>query len=246
MKLPIRIGDVEDVELREVSGADIAEVQRIAKNGDIYTAFLTFATCCTASLGDLTDKTQIREAYKKATFDSVYMVVMYGLALVHGTDKVEGRYKCKCGNVVEHLGDFADPLPECTPIDDEPVTMDIDRTEITNKKTGEVLFSAENVTMRRATMEDCIRAYRRYPDDESNMQFEIYKECLISVDGKEISEKDRQAFGSLLFQKMKIKALNEISSKLTYHSTVECVCMKCKTRWQAEVDYSGFFDLGVV
>ena len=40
MKLPIRIEvdgeQIEDVELREMSGADIAEVKKVGANGDIY------------------------------------------------------------------------------------------------------------------------------------------------------------------------------------------------------------------
>ena len=107
MKLPIRIEvdgeQIEDVELREMSGADIAEVKKVGANGDTYSAFLAFAVSCTKSLGDIEDKKQIREAYKNAPFDAVYAVAVHGMALTRGIDKIEGRYKCKCGTIIEHF-----------------------------------------------------------------------------------------------------------------------------------------------
>lgn len=248
MKLPIRIeydGDlIEDAELREVSGADIAEVKRVGKDGDIYSAFLAFAVCCTKSLGDLEDKTRIREAYKLATFDTVYAVAIQGMALTRGIDKIEGKYVCKCGSIIDHTGEFADPLPEYESVDNEDVTIDINKVEICDKKSNEVVFSAENLLIRRPTVNDSIKAFRKFPDDESEMQFEVYKNCLKAVNGKEISEKERIAFGDLLFKKMKLADLNNLSNTLVQDfGKTECACMKCKRRWKAPLDLTNFFDL---
>ena len=247
MKLPIRIEvdgeQIEDVELREMSGADIAEVKKIGANGDIYSAFLSFAVSCTKSLGDIKDKKQIYEAYRNAPFDTVYAIAVHGMALTRGIDKIEGRYKCKCGTIIEHFDEFADPLPEADPIDNENIEFSCNKIEIMNSKTQETVFSVEKLLMRRPLIKDLIKAFRKYPDDDTQMQFEVYKECIIKVDDREISEKDRVAYGDMIFRKMSLSdltALGKVAS-LSF-GRVECVCMKCKRRWVADLDLTNFFD----
>ena len=62
--------------------------------------------------------------------------------------------------------------------------------------------------------------------------------------GKEISEKERIAFGDLLFKKMKLADLNNLSNTLVQDfGKTECACMKCKRRWKAPLDLTNFFDL---
>lgn len=242
MKLPIRIDGIEDVELREMSGADLAEVRRLAENGDIYSSFLAFAVACTKSLGDIEDKAQIREAYRRATFDSVYAVAVFGMALTRGVFKIEGSYRCKCGATVDHTGEYADPLPQYESVDADDVTIPV-HVSIADKKSGEPLFVAEQLAMRLPMIDDLIKAYRRYPDDESEMQFEVYKNCLKAADGKEISDKDRNAFGDLIFKRMSFSELAQTSKTLNRSfGKTECVCMKCKRRWQADLDLGHFFD----
>lgn len=247
MKLPIRIEvdgeQIEDVELREMSGADIAEVKKVGMNGDTYSAFLAFAVSCTKSLGDIEDKKQIREAYKNAPFDAVYAVAVHGMALTRGIDKIEGRYKCKCGTVIEHFDEFADPLPEADPIDNEPIEFSCNKIEITNSKTQETVFSVEKLLMRRPLIKDLIKAFHKYPDDDAQMQFEVYKECILKTDDREISEKDRIAYGDMIFRKMSLSDLATLGKTISLpFGKVECVCMKCKRRWVADLDLTNFFD----
>ena len=214
MKLPIRIEvdgeQIEDVELREMSGADIAEVKKVGANGDTYSAFLAFAVSCTKSLGDIEDKKQIREAYKNAPFDAVYAVAVHGMALTRGIDKIEGRYKCKCGTIIEHFDEFADPLPEADPIDNENIEFSCSKIEIVNSKTQETVFSVEKLLMRRPLIKDLIKAFHKYPDDDTQMQFEVYKECILKADDREISEKDRVAYGDMIFRKMPLSDLTAL------------------------------------
>ena len=249
MKLPIRIRyegeDIEDVELREMSGADIAEVKRVSANGDMYTAFLTFAVSCTKSLGGIEDRQTIKEIYKGALFDTVYAVAIAGMALTRGIDVIEGTYKCKCGAIVEHIGEFADPLPQYEPQDSDDVSFECDEINITNSKTGSTIFSCSKILMRRPTVQDLIKAYRKFPDDEAYMQFETYKNCIIQVDGKDISEKDRNAYGDMIFKKMSLGNLRALTQALNVPvGKTECVCLKCKRRWVADLDLTNFFDLG--
>lgn len=247
MKLPIRIevdGEhIEDVELREMSGADIAEVKKVGANGDTYSAFLAFAVSCTKSLGDIEDKKQIREAYKNAPFDAVYAVAVHGMALTRGIDKIEGRYKCKCGTIIEHFDEFADPLPEADPIDNENVEFSCNKIEIVNSKTQETVFSVEKLLMKRPTVGDLIKAFHKYPDDEATMQFEVYKNCILKIDDREISDKDRVNYGDIIFRKMSFGDLSRLNRAISLpFGKIECVCMKCKKRWLADLDLTNFFD----
>lgn len=247
MKLPIRIKvdgeQIEDVELREMSGADIAEVKKVGMNGDIYSAFLTFAVSCTKSLGDITDKKLITEAYKNAPFDTVYAVAIFGMALTRGIDKVEGMYKCKCGSIIDHTGEFADPLPIYESIDNENIEFACQKIEICNTKTQETVFSVEKLLMKRPTVDDLIKAFRKYPDDSTTMQFELYKNCILEVDGREISSKDKSNYGDMIFRKMSFSDLSNLNKAMSLSfGKVECVCMKCKRRWVTDLDLTNFFD----
>ena len=247
MKLPIRIDyngeQIEDVELREMSGADIAEVKKIGQNGDFYSAFLAFAVSCTRSLGDLIDKKSITEAYKNAPFDTVYAVAVFGMALTRGVDKIEGMYKCKCGSMIDHTGEFADPLPIYESIDNTEIEFDCQKVEICNSKTQEIVFSVEKLLMKRPTVGDLIKAFRKYPDDETTMQFEVYKNCILKVDDKDISEKDRTGYGDMIFRKMSFSDLSRLNKAISLSfGKIECVCMKCKKRWLADIDLTNFFD----
>lgn len=247
MKLPIRIRvdgeQIEDVELREMSGADIAEVKKVGMNGDIYSAFLTFAVSCTKSLGDITDKKLITEAYKNAPFDTVYAVAIFGMALTRGIDKVEGMYKCKCGSIIDHTGEFADPLPIYESIDNENIEFACQKIEICNTKTQETVFSVEKLLMKRPTVDDLIKAFHKYPDDSTTMQFELYKNCILEVDGREISSKDKSNYGDMIFRKMSFSDLSNLNKAMSLSfGKVECVCMKCKRRWVTDLDLTNFFD----
>ena len=93
-------------------------------------------------------------------------------------------------------------------------------------------------------MDDLIKAFRKYPDDDAKMQFEVYKNSLMSVNGKDVDTKWRNSFGDLVFQKMKFGTINEVTKELSEYSygSVECVCMKCKSRWKTKLDLTNFFD----
>lgn len=254
MKLPIAIhhnGSIySTAEVKEATAGDIAKVKKVGENGDIYSAFLTFACVTCQSVGDEDSPEEIKNILKFAPFETVYAIAVLGMAKTRGVNSIEGRYKCSCGNIVEHTGEFADMLfdLECETTEDEFVEITLPQSvEIKNAKTGDTIEKIETLCMKYAVVNDLIKAFRKYPDSESNMQFEVYKNSIVRVNGNEIDDTWRSSFGDMIFQKMSYNTINYISKELSKHSfgEVDCVCMKCKKRWKAKVDLTNFFDLEV-
>lgn len=251
MKLPIAIhydGEIyTNAELKEALAMDIAKVKKIGEDGDIYSAFLAFAIATCQSIDNVEDENEIKKILKFAPFETVYAIAVWGMAKTRGITKVEGNYKCSCGKYVEHIGEFADDLFELgyDTTEEEYVTVDLPQTvEIKNAKTGEVLESVERMTIKYAILDDLIKAFHRYPDDDAKLQFEVYKNSIVAVNDKEVDAKWRASFGDLVFQKMSFSTINFITKALSQHSfgEVECVCMKCKKRWKTKLDLTNFFD----
>ena len=97
--------------------------------------------------------------------------------------------------------------------------------------------------MKRPTVDDLIKAFRKYPDDSTTMQFELYKNCILEVDDREISNKDKSNYGDMIFRKMSFSDLSNLNKTMSLSfGKVECVCMKCKRRWVTDLDLTNFFD----
>lgn len=252
MTLPIAIhvdGQIyTTAEFKEATAGDIAKVRKVGENGDIYSAFLAWACATCQSIDDVTDENEIKKILRFAPFETVYAVAVWGMAKTRGVDTVEGRYKCPtCGVIVDHTGEYADSIfsLEVESTEDESAIIDLDQSvEIKNAKTGEVIEKIETLQMKYAILDDLIKAYHRYPDDESKMQFEVYKNSIVAVNDKPADNSWRASYGDLIFQKMKYTTINRIGKVLSKYSfgQVECACMKCKQRWITKVDLTNFFD----
>ena len=252
MILPIAIhcnGDIfTNAEVREATASDIAKVRKIGENGDVYSAFLAWACATCQSIDDVEDENEIKNILKQSPFETVFAIAIWGMAKTKDVDIVEGSYICpNCGTKVDHTGEFADSIFALGTESTEDYGVDIklkNPVEIKNSKTGEIIEKIEHINMRYAIMDDLIKAFRKYPDDDAKMQFEVYKNSLMSVNGKDVDTKWRNSFGDLVFQKMKFGTINEVTKELSEYSygSVECVCMKCKSRWKTKLDLTNFFD----
>lgn len=252
MKLPIAIHYQDEVyttaTIKEATAGDIAKVTRAGSDGDIYTAFLTWAICTCASIDDVDDTAEIEKILRCAPFETIYAIAIWGMAKTRNVDAVEGHYKCpSCGNVIAHTGEFADSLFDLDKDFTEQESVEItlpQPVEIKNSKTGETIEKIEAITLKYPAINALIKAFRKYPDDESKVQFEVYKDSIKAVNGQPVDRTWQSSYGDLLFQKMNFNTINSITKKISEYSygTIECACMKCKKRWKTKVDLTNFFD----
>jgi len=270
MKLPVPVladGKVfTDVKIGEASAGTLASARREADAGAEYSALLEWCVGVAREIsgdGDtVTDPQEIKRLIKFMPFESVYAVACYGMAETKGDDSIPGEYQCpKCGRIVrleksnvdgEEIDDTDHLRTLKYGICSNPesgISLSLSRPiEIPRKDTGEIIETIESIVMDWPTLGQCIRAHQKNPDNESAMMFAVYADAIRLVNGKKIDSSWRASFGDLAFSRMMVRdqaALVASMKKYSIQSKVSRACMKCKTRWDAEVDLRGFFSSGL-
>ena len=271
MKLPIAIeADGKLFTNADIGGASagvLAEARREATAGASYTAILEWSAgvvrAFTGPDGDVTEKADIRRLIRQAPFETVHAIACYGMAATKGDDSIEGEYACpKCGTIVkatkrvvdgteedfsDHLGALEYGVLE-NPADGISIVLD-EPVEITRKDTGEVIETIETIIMNWPTLGTAIRCHQRAPDDDSALQFAIYAESTRSVNGKTVDQNWRATRGDMVYRKMSVRDQAKITAAMKRYSIEvkkERVCIKCKNRWEAEIDLRNFFESGLM
>lgn len=272
MRLPIPVHldgrVVTDVKLKEATAEVIAATRREVDSGAQYSAMLEWCAGVTSEMTGpdgvlVSSRDEVRRATRAMAFESAWAVACFGMAETRGSDSVPGAYKCpSCGNVVlvgrsEQDGEEVDTSDHLSLIDYEvceadagpSVTADLDTpVEIFRRDTSEVVERVESVTLSYPTMGQCIRAQQKCPDDASGLMFLVYAECLSAVNGRKVEPNWRTAYGEITFKRMTARDLNRVTGLMKRYSIshkVERACMRCKTRWEADLDLSGFFASGL-
>lgn len=271
MRLPIPVqmdgGLLMEAKMKQATAEVLAAARREAEAGEYYAAILEWCAGVTQELTGpegaiVTSKDEIRRATRAMPFVSAWAVACFGMAETKGSDAIPGSYKCpKCGKVIEvgphekdgERWDDSDRLSsiEYKCLDDPSVGVQYELTspvEILRKDTGAVVASIGSISMSYPTLGQCIRAQQAYPDDESMLMFAVYAESLTHVDGKKVEPAWRSSYGKLVFSRMTARDINALSAALNEYSMsvkVERACPKCKNRWEAELDLSGFFASGL-
>lgn len=256
MKLAIPFtwaGEVwSEVEFRKPSAEVMADSREALESGDYFSALLTFLAGVTKSITSEsgkaeTDSGQIRNALKEMPAGNADHVALFCLAQ-GGNDAIEGYYHCpRCRKPMICEGDNADSILhlEVRYCEKDPiieVTM-TDPVVISNKATGDVLMSVENITLRHPTMRDYMQAFTLSGKDSVRQQYFAYVNALLKVNGKPLQPDFQRKYG-WAFGKMNLVDMNEIAKQLLavgLQRTVTKKCGQCGKEWEATVSTSGFF-----
>lgn len=246
MKLPIpfehngeQVTDFTPAHLRAV---DLADARK--KSGS-YAIMRKLIEGAIESLNGNDSREYISGALTHMPFQSLYTILVMSGAKTKGVDTVEATYYCPKCNKPRLYGktdddDMSDPLVYDVAKDLE---IDYSFTPITITSKGEVIEEIFNITMRFPTISDYVKGEARHPDDDHRLMYYAYSQALLSVNGRVVDTKFRQAYGELIFQRMTIKEINGLSSKLEYGlGVVDRQCLDCKHKWKATLDISSFFD----
>lgn len=253
-----------EVDVKEPTSGAVANMKREADKGNLYAALLSMSRDCVVEIRDVdggavTEKKERGEILRKMPYRSHDQVIIDAL-LANGQDSgTEGVYPCpRCsekiiaerrvdketGEVIEDTLDYLDTLPVIfSPEEEEPVfAVELsDMVEIPGH--GPVL----GLKFRYPTIGDCVTAFKRVGGkDSAKLQFSIFREALIAVDGVEVDLKWKNRWGDYLFThfvsaKRDLNAISEMDNRYGIQYGVERVCPECGKEFVSEVDTSNFF-----
>ena len=260
LPVPMEFGDktFTEAEIRRPTGGVIADTKRVADRGDVYAAMATFVAGCLVSLGDETDRGQLRVYARELSYVNAEYLAIEALVATGIADDIEGVYACpRCDHQItveptedddegEHISDLEVKYAE------GPVFADVEvdpPVKITNASTEEELVCVETIKVGMPSLSQLSRAFKRYGmADRVRMQFSAYVDSTEEVNGAPVDGKWRSTWGMLVFDRMDAMTVNEITRGLREHGraiAVSRLCPSCGKRWDAEVDTTGFFASGL-
>ncbi len=260
LPIPMEFGDktFTEAEIRRPTGGVIADTKKAADNGDIYAAMATFVAGCLASLGDETDRGQLRVYARGLSFVDAEYLAIQALMAAGISDDIEGVYACpRCDNRItvepaeddddgERISDLEVKYAE------EPVFAEVEvdpPVKIINDTTGEELVCVETIKVGTPSLSQLSRAFKKFGmADKVRMQFSAYVDATATVNGTPVDGKWKATWGMLVFERMDVMIVNKITAGLREYGTVNTVsrvCPSCGKRWDAEVDTAGFFASGL-
>lgn len=263
LPIPIKYGEdvFDEVEIAEATSGVIADVAKIANTtGDYFTAVFTFIKGCILSLvsGEkiVNDKQQISAIVRNMPFRSAEYALIQALILGNKDSGVEGVYECpRCkrqfiaqkveesGEVISDTLDYLDTF-DVSYMDHLDYEYDIELSAPVEIKEIDPI---QTLRFRYQTIGDCMNAYKKKGmTDRIRLQFSIYMECLLAVNGVQVDVKWKNKYAEYMFNHLKSAKLdlNAIAEKeLAYgmKKTVVRTCAACGKEWECPVDTANFF-----
>ena len=265
MRLPIPIfsGEVihQEVEIESPRAGVLADTQKIAEQGNWFTAIHILVGGCVTSIGDITDKSTIRNLCRKMPYRSAELVALKATLLISPDDGFEGVYVCpRCGHkiitdyqeadgeVIIDTRDFVSNL-KVGIMEEETRGFHHDMTEpVDIKSEGEVIESIDSFDMRYPLLADCIASEGKHGNnDPIRSQFGTYVQALTAINGNNVDAKWKNRYGMALFNGIHslrgdLLVIGREMEKYGLSTKVDKTCTDCGKEYRAQVNTSGFFE----
>lgn len=263
--IPVKYKDkiYTSAELKQPSAEDVAYIKEEADKGDVYKAtYLWVVGGIKAIHGNneiVENKEEIKKIVRYMPFRTAEQVGLWICFEIDEDDGIEGIYSCPmCGTKIvcrytdeEDTRDFIKEnmsivfMEEYTNISinlDSPFNLKFKSVSTNEEKD----LSVNSFEMRHPTINDCILSKNKYGagNNSTKRQFAINTLCVISVDGEEVDDKDRNLFVYKMFCDIGIKDLKKIMKEITKYGVdnrIEKICHNCGNSWKAEVNTGNFF-----
>jgi hypothetical protein len=257
MRLPIPFewsGQViREVEVGAPKAGLLADTREVADQGKMHAAMYTLAAGSILDAEGITDRNEIKRMTRDMPYRSAEFVALSAVLTISPDDGFEGVYVCpRCGekiiteyNPENDTRDFVSDLEVGVLEEPELFSLDLD-VPVTFTSQGEVIDEVRSMELRYPTMADCMAAERRAAGkDAVRLQFAIYAQALVSVNGKQINDTWKVGFGTQMFDRLDVKtdlrALSEAMGRYGLQSEIEKRCISCGKVWKAPVNTSNFF-----
>jgi hypothetical protein len=274
--IPFKIDDTlyHSCDVDAPNAGVLADTRKAADVGDRFNSTLVFLTGCVKSIISddtvITDRQAIKSALRRVSYRSAEVIALKAILQVHDDDGIEGVYPCpRCGyhvisQIVEENGEvISDTRDFIGNLDIEYMTDYVDGFGIVlsepvyliNMKTNEPMLdlktqqqvSMSSMKLRHPTLGDCIEAQAKQgTSDEMRLQFRIYVEAMIEIDGQPADKQFKEKYGMMLFERIKdVNDLGKISKEVHKYGIARRVdkhCPQCGKDWKAGVNTSNFFE----
>ncbi len=238
---------------RPTAGA-IADTRRRAECGDIFGAFAILVAAGIEELsGDgepLTERSDLKRAARAmpyATANWCGVQILLGLGAEDTIDSYDKCPRCEAPWTPaepERVRDL--PVRYCE--GDGVVDVVLKRpARLTSDR--KALVTLESLRIHQPTLDECARAAQRNGfEDKTRLQLAVLAEAAELQNGQPVDAKWRNQWAPLLFDRLDVEDLRELSlatGSYGYLDVVERVCLKCGRRWEGEVDVTRFFASGL-
>lgn len=275
IKLPIAIKKNNEVypELSIItpSPAVVADTKRIVDvKNDFYTAMHVFLSGCVECVYDtygnvISDKILIKNIIRNIPFKSADYTSIQIMLLLDSNDGIEGIYPCPIchnkiiaqeikdaeGNIEIDTRDFIGMLhvKYCENYNETIIYEFTEPIEI-KRIGGEILEKIDRIELEFPTLANCINAMaKQNQDDAMRFQFAIYVDAITKINDREIDNRWKNMYGSLMFQSMKnyndLKNLIREVDRYGIDPKVRKICTNCGKEFIVNVSTSNFFASGL-
>lgn len=243
----------ETVEIKSFTAGIRADTQKIAESGDSYKALQTFISGSIEKIDDIDDKAMIKKLVGYMKYKTAEKLIVDILLQDGQDDGIEGYYECPvCGQC--SLAEF-----------NEDVNLDtrdhLRGLETVNFDLNEDLFEYElkypfdfredepivKLSISFPTLNDCSIALQKIgSQDKGKLQLAILLEATKKINDNEIDKAWKGSYGMLLYSKINIRDINNISKELNKYGLINSVkkhCIKCGKEFDAVLNTSNFFAL---
>lgn len=266
MKLVIPIIDNDkiytDCEIKRPETSIIINTQEKSEEGKLFFAMFTFVSGCITQFKDIDDnvidnKETIKLIAKKLPQQSIEVLAIQIMLLLDSQDGIEGIYSCpRCNEKI--YAEEKDGIDTRDFISELGINYynDMDNTFIINYEypiTLTVKNTEDKISVikyRFPAIDDYIQAEAMYTlKNQFKLQIEVYRKCIVEVNGEKVDKNWINNFGSIVMQKADIKDTNKISKEIKkygYQTEKEKNCPKCGKQWKAEINTNNFFVSGLL
>lgn len=260
-----------ECELENPRASVIADTKKsIDETGDAFSAMRVMLNGCVTSftITDGTvvaDRVAVKSLIPKMPLKTAEHLTL-SLVTMHYADDdgIEGVYPCpRCGaqyiaEILENDGMAVDtrdhisalPVVYCETPDME-ITRDLKSPVIIeNKANNSILYEINSISIGIPTLENAINAYAKIGSrDMVRLQFAMYVEALLKINGEPVDNRFKNSFGMLVFENIRDARadLGWIAEQINRYGTdrdVSKTCKRCGKVWKATVSTSNFFVLG--
>ncbi len=274
MKLPIPIfhGDkiYTNAELQKPTPGILADVQRLADGGDVFSATHRFLSGCVTRISgdgiDIEERSPLSALIRQLPYRSAEYLCLQTMLLLDPDDGIEGVYKCprcekkqiaekRVDEIGELLYDTRDhvrdiPVKFMTELSPVVVHEFENPVEIKNADTGETIEEIYSLEMRHPTIAHCIAAQQKNGNlDGVRFEWAVYVEALTKINDDAVENQWKNRFGLLLFERMPSpeKDLIAINRKINDYGMAKrikkiCKDSECGKEFDVLLNTSNFFD----
>lgn len=264
--IPIWYGDriFTECEIKKPTPGIIADTSRLVEEGKVGMALLVFVSNAITKLVDKKGNEEINNEkirticreMKQRCIEDVAIDILLNL---DECDSVEGVYECpRCGKqIICEVKDGFDTTDKISELSIEYYEEEEDYFEkdfvnpFEIKVKGEVTETIRTVGFRHPTITDFIQCTARVGmKNYIKLQYALYNECLVKVNGVEIDKTWKNRWGMYMFENLTDikKDLNPIAKEFNKYGRdrhVKKACQACGKEWEALINTSNFFVLGL-